>query len=149
MTPTLHKILVHGSTIIEHALVPIGQLSEEAAEARNKHFRQYRQDYARKFSRTSCNMDVLNRLLLSSDPMLSCERLKERKNKEPFSKEELQFILLPSDLSLHKMTKWRFFRRKKIITIRQPCITSLFVKKKCTYFIYFSFFNYGAVENNY
>lgn len=38
MTPTVHKILIHGATVIENALLPIGQLSEEAAEARNKHF---------------------------------------------------------------------------------------------------------------
>ncbi|CAH1099264.1 unnamed protein product [Psylliodes chrysocephalus] len=55
MTPTMHKILVHGAVIIEKALLPIGQLSEEAAEARNKHFRSYGQDFARKFSWESCN----------------------------------------------------------------------------------------------
>lgn len=38
MTPTMHKILIHGAIIIKNALLPIGQLSEEAAEARNKHF---------------------------------------------------------------------------------------------------------------
>ncbi|CAH1108526.1 unnamed protein product [Psylliodes chrysocephalus] len=53
MTPTMYKILVYGAVIIEKALLPIGQLSEEAAEARNKHFRSYRQDFARKFSRES------------------------------------------------------------------------------------------------
>lgn len=41
MTPTMHKILIHSVTVIENALLPIGLLSEEA-EARNKHFRQYR-----------------------------------------------------------------------------------------------------------
>ena len=55
MTPTLHKVLVHGPDIVENALLPIGQLSEEAAEARNKHFREYRLSYARKFSRKDCN----------------------------------------------------------------------------------------------
>lgn len=39
MTPTMHKILIHGGQIISNSLLPIGQLSEEAAEARNKHFR--------------------------------------------------------------------------------------------------------------
>lgn len=47
MTPTLHKILIHGETVIEKAMLPIGLLSEEAAEARNKHFRQYRQNFKR------------------------------------------------------------------------------------------------------
>ncbi|CAK1550030.1 unnamed protein product [Leptosia nina] len=97
MTPTLHKLLVHGPTIIKHAIIPIGQLSEEAAEARNKHFRQYRTDFARKFSKISCNVDVLNRLLLSSDPLLSCTRSRFMKNKKPFTKEALEFLIPESD----------------------------------------------------
>lgn len=68
MSPTMHKVLMHGAAVISHALFPIGQLSKEAAEARNKHFRQYRQNFSRKFSRIDCNTDVINRLLLTSDP---------------------------------------------------------------------------------
>jgi hypothetical protein len=71
ITPTTHKILIQGAIVIETALLPIGQLSEEAAEARNKYFRLYRQNFARKFSRVSCKLDVLNRLLLSSDPAIT------------------------------------------------------------------------------
>jgi hypothetical protein len=41
MTPPMHKMLIHGAIVIENALLPIGQLSEEAAEARNKYFRLY------------------------------------------------------------------------------------------------------------
>lgn len=71
MTPTMHKILIHGAIVAEHALVPIGMLSEEASEARNKHFRNYREDHSRKFSRTASNTDVFNRLMLTSDPLHS------------------------------------------------------------------------------
>ena len=39
MPPTVHKILIHGHEIIQTALLPIGQLSEEAQEARNKEFK--------------------------------------------------------------------------------------------------------------
>lgn len=78
MTPTMHKIFTHGGTIIETALLPIGQLSEEAAEARNKHFRVYRENLARKFSREQCNLDVHHRLLLNSDPLISSLRPKKR-----------------------------------------------------------------------
>ncbi|XP_069685850.1 uncharacterized protein [Periplaneta americana] len=95
MTPTMHKILIHGPTVIENALLPIGQLSEEAAEARNKHFRSYRQNYARKFSRESCNLDIINRLLLSSDPLLTSMRPTPRKRTKPFLKETTE-MLLPS-----------------------------------------------------
>ena len=84
MTPTLHKILIHSSTVIKHALLPIGQLSEEASEARNKHFCLYRQNYARKFSREACNRDVINRLLLTSDPLLIGIRPKPKKIQNHF-----------------------------------------------------------------
>ncbi|KAL4712122.1 hypothetical protein ACJJTC_010983 [Scirpophaga incertulas] len=40
MSSTMHKILIHGADIISrHAVIPIGSLSEEASEARNKDFR--------------------------------------------------------------------------------------------------------------
>ena len=74
MTPTMHKILIHGATIIENAILPIGQLSEVAAKARNKNFRSYRQNFARKFSRKEDNLDIYHRLLLSSDPLISSLR---------------------------------------------------------------------------
>lgn len=94
MTPTLHKILVHGTTIIKLALLPIGQLSEEAAEARNKHLRSYRQDFTRKFSRELCNKDVFNRLLLSSDPFLSCMRKRHKlKTSQPFLPETIELFV--------------------------------------------------------
>lgn len=92
MSPTLHKILIHGAEVIKHALLPIGQLSEEAAEARNKHFRDYRLHYSRKFSRQQCNRDIINRLLLSSDPLLSSSRPKPKKMSKPFSKETLDLL---------------------------------------------------------
>lgn len=88
-TPTQHKILIHGATVIENALLPIGQLSEEPAEARNKHFRL-------KFSRESCNLDVFNRLLLSSDPLITSMRPKPKKKNDPFLKETLE-LLMPAD----------------------------------------------------
>ncbi|XP_074041467.1 uncharacterized protein [Leptinotarsa decemlineata] len=71
-------------------------LYEEAAEARNKHFRMFRYNFARKFSRTNCNFDVLYRLLLSSDPLLSSLRPKPTKKSQPFSKETIH-MLLPAD----------------------------------------------------
>lgn len=89
MTPTLHKVLVHGASIIKNALLPIGQLSEEAAEARNKHFKLYRQNFARKFSREDCNLDVFNRLLLTSDPVISLARPKRKRKGKPFLPETI------------------------------------------------------------
>lgn len=93
MTPTMHKILIHGSAVINNALLPIGQLSEEAAEARNKHFRQYRLKFSRKFPREQCNRDILNRLLLTSDPLLSCSKKRSNKKSKPFSRETIDLLL--------------------------------------------------------
>lgn len=36
---SVYKILIHGSTVMEYFLVPIGQLSEEAQEAKNKEWK--------------------------------------------------------------------------------------------------------------
>lgn len=96
LTPTMHKILIHGATVMEKALLPIGLLSEEAAEARNKHFRMFRYNFARKFSREQCNQDVLNRLLLSSDPLITSLRPTPKKKTHLFLKETIE-MLLPAD----------------------------------------------------
>lgn len=50
---------MYGAAIIESfGLIPIGHLSEEAAESRNKDFRRYRQNHSRKCNRTSINEDM-------------------------------------------------------------------------------------------
>ena len=49
----------------------IDEFFEKVAEARNEHFRLFRQILSRKLSRISRNRDVLNTLLLSSDPILT------------------------------------------------------------------------------
>lgn len=43
MPSSVHKILIHGESIIKHfAVLPIGQLSEDAQESRNKDYKNYR-----------------------------------------------------------------------------------------------------------
>ncbi|CAH0400138.1 unnamed protein product [Chilo suppressalis] len=92
MSPTLHKVLIHGAAVIKEAILPIGQLTEEAAEARNKHIRAFRLNYARKFSRVACNTDVLNRLLLTSDPLLTGMRNSKHKRKSPLSADTMNLL---------------------------------------------------------
>jgi hypothetical protein len=65
MPASVHKILLHGSEIISAALLPIGQLSEEAQEARNKNLKKFRERFARKISREETNKDLMRRLLVS------------------------------------------------------------------------------------
>lgn len=74
MPASVHKILIHGENIIKFAVLPIGQLSEDAQEARNKDYKNYRYYHARKCSREATNRDVFNRLLFTSDPYISSIR---------------------------------------------------------------------------
>ena len=48
MPARLHKVLIHGSAIVSAALLPIGQLSEEAQEARNKDIKKIQRTLYRK-----------------------------------------------------------------------------------------------------
>lgn len=74
MPASVHKVLVHGANVIDHALLSIGELSEEAAEATNKHIKSFRRNHTRKMSRILTNTDLVNRLLLHSDPLISSLR---------------------------------------------------------------------------
>ena len=51
MPPTLHKYFIHAPEIVKFALLPIGQLTEEAQEARNKDFKRFREHNSRKCNR--------------------------------------------------------------------------------------------------
>lgn len=75
--PTLvHKLLIHGSEIIKHSILPIGQMSEEAQESCNKFFKIYRENFARKSSRQKMMQDIFYRFLVASDPCISsCRKL--------------------------------------------------------------------------
>lgn len=61
-------------------------LLEEAADVRNKHFR----PYSRKF-KMEYNRDVINRLLLTSDPILRSNR-QQRKESKPFCPETISVL---------------------------------------------------------
>lgn len=81
MPPTVHKILIHGPSVVASFGLPIGQLSEEAQESRNKDIKKYREHFTRKSSRIEMNTDLFNRLLLSSDPKISGLHTVSRKKK--------------------------------------------------------------------
>ncbi|GAB0095807.1 hypothetical protein DMENIID0001_112370 [Sergentomyia squamirostris] len=79
MAPTTHKILARGDVTIRHFIVSNGDHSaaetlSQAAEARNKHIKSYRKNFARRTSRKDAVHDVFHRLLISSAPFLSCTR---------------------------------------------------------------------------
>ena len=68
MSASLHKILIHGSAIIESFLFPIGQLSEEA---RHKNYKSIRLHHSRKRSRIVINEDVIHIFFITSDLIVS------------------------------------------------------------------------------
>lgn len=76
MPPTLHKYLIYGPEIISSAFLPIGQLTEEAQEARNKDFKRYRENYSRKCSQDKTNADIFHYFLLISDPVITSKQKK-------------------------------------------------------------------------
>lgn len=95
MPVTVHKILFHGKDIIENCILPIGQLSEEAQEARNKDTRNYRQRFTRKTSRVDSNADLLHRLLISSDPLMCSLRMPPKTKRGDILPEVLTLLQNP------------------------------------------------------
>ena len=67
MPASVHKLLIHGAEIIKHALLPIGQLSEEAQETKHKDFKKCRNNNTRKCSRQASNEDTFKRVDTSRD----------------------------------------------------------------------------------
>lgn len=107
MPSSIHKVLVHGAMVIEFFDLPIGQLSEEALEARHKEIKKLRLNHTRKTSRINTNTDLFNLLLLTSDPELSTQRkIISKKNSQIDDKIKPYLIVEDhsddsSDLSLH------------------------------------------------
>lgn len=79
MSTTLHKLLSHSAAVVESCHLPIGMMSEEAAEATHKRVRQYRLRHTRKDSRIHTMSDLLGYLLVASDPLLSSLGLQRRR----------------------------------------------------------------------
>ena len=79
MPPTLHRLLLHSAVVVEETILPIGVMSEEAAEALHKVARRFRQHHTRKDSRLHTMTDLFRRLLVMSDPVISSLRQPERR----------------------------------------------------------------------
>ncbi|XP_028146043.1 uncharacterized protein LOC126891809 [Diabrotica virgifera virgifera] len=96
MPSSVHKILLHGAIVIKEAILPIGQLSEEAQESRNKDLKSFREKHTRKISRISGNQDLLNRLLITSDPVISSLRQYPLRKSSNISSEVVSLLKAPS-----------------------------------------------------
>lgn len=69
-------------------------MSEDALEASHKIFRFSRLNHTRKHNRVSTNTDVLNYLILLSDPLLSSKASWKRRSKNHENKDFEHLILL-------------------------------------------------------
>ncbi|XP_043262271.1 uncharacterized protein LOC122403056 [Colletes gigas] len=103
MPSSLHKILFHGADIIKCAGLQIGMFSEEAMEARNKDFRNIRNDHARKFSRLETMTDLFHTLLYTSDILISSISAENRKICKKHTRfdifnDEIERLMLKEDL---------------------------------------------------
>lgn len=105
MSATVHKILIHGSEIIKSFIVPIGKLSEEAQEARNKDFKRFRENNTRKCSREDTNIDLLHILLISSDPYISSLRNISKRSNKTFFLETMELLKIENPETLNKNDK--------------------------------------------
>lgn len=86
MPASLHKVLIYGEAIIEHySILPLGELSEDAQESRNKDYKNFRLHHARKISRKATTEDVLHSLLYTSDPYITSLR-------KPYHKKNIELL---------------------------------------------------------
>lgn len=98
MSQSVHKILIHSRDILLANDLPLGVLAEDASESCNKLYRHNRQFHARKGNRKQNLMDVFNRALDSSDPIVSSFTLQRRlnsRNRKPIPTEVLQLLKAP------------------------------------------------------
>lgn len=97
MSVTVHKILIHGANIIEAISLPIGMLSEQAGESRNKYWRYDREHHTRKLSRKITILDLFHRALESSDPLISTMSIanRQKKNKRSVLPAKVLSLLKP------------------------------------------------------
>ncbi|XP_034192452.2 uncharacterized protein LOC117609839 [Osmia lignaria lignaria] len=95
MPTSVHKLLMHGTEIIDSSILPIGQMSEDAQESCHKYFKRFREDFSRKCSRTKNMEDVLLRMLVSSDPFVSSQRQLPKKKLRSLSSEAIELLIPP------------------------------------------------------
>lgn len=83
MSSTVHKVLIHGSDIIDYFHLAIGYYSDEVQECNNKVFGKARLVNSKMIDRQSINLDIMHFLTISSDPLISSLGIKgKRKSKE-------------------------------------------------------------------
>lgn len=93
MNPSVHKMLRHGVDISQQFPLSLAYFAEDAAESMHKYYRKNSLAHARQSSRANRLLDVFNRAVDLSDPLISLIYLEDRRKQE---KEDLpsEFISL-------------------------------------------------------
>lgn len=77
MSPSMHKVLIHGCNIIKELGPPMGYFSEEPQEGGNKVFRSARVEHSRLYRRSLTNQDTMNHLFILSAIGVGYPRISE------------------------------------------------------------------------
>ncbi|GBN31394.1 hypothetical protein AVEN_105315-1 [Araneus ventricosus] len=78
------------------------QFSEEAQETRNKHNRKFGELFIRKTSRIDTNKDLINRLLITSDPFIANLRARPKTKGGKISKEVRELLEIRALAAIHQ-----------------------------------------------
>lgn len=96
MPASVHKVLIHGSKVIETLELPLGAYTEEPVEARNKVVKSTREHHTTKDSRLHTNTDLFNFLLTSSDPYIVYTNLPKSKPRKALLENSQRLLRGPS-----------------------------------------------------
>lgn len=99
MPVSIHKILMHGAVTAKHVILPIGLMSEEAQESANKIYRRVRERHTRKNLMSNVTEDLIKRMLLLSDPVITNIQLLPKKQKYQELPEDVHQLLIRNEYS--------------------------------------------------
>ena len=71
ISPTVHKLLIHGCQIAKKFPLPMAYFAEDAGESWHKHYRKNMVIHARQNSKINRLGDVFDRAIYLTDPMIS------------------------------------------------------------------------------
>lgn len=91
MPTSIHIFLIHGHAIIESSVMPIGQISKDVQEARNKGINYIEKVFQGKIHGKQI-LDVFHRLLVSSELLISSLHKFKPKVGPGLSSEVIEFL---------------------------------------------------------
>ena len=78
MNPTTHKLLIHGCQIAKNFPLPMAYFAEDGLESWHNYFRSNTKNHCRQSSRKNLILDLYNRAIEMSDPVISLIGIEKR-----------------------------------------------------------------------